>query len=91
VTPSPILRIAVVLLTAGAWIALEGSSVSAADKEKPLQFVDCVKACIHRMELAKAECASQEKPAHNFDANKCVLNTEDHVVDCIQACTPNTK
>jgi len=129
VNPSLLLRVAsVVLLTAGAWIVLEGSSVSAqlsgtdpikmfdqnngakvagaADEtapsavtlplqyaqkeEKPLQFADCVKACVHRMELAKAECAARETPAHNYDA-KCVLNIENQVVDCIRACTPSTQ
>jgi hypothetical protein len=92
VNPSLLLRVAsVVLLTAGAWIVLEGSSVSAAEKaEKPLPFADCVKACVHRMEMAKAECAARETPAHNYDA-KCVLNIENQVVDCIRACTPSTQ
>ena len=91
--PSLLLRTAsVVLLTAGAWIVLEGSSVSAAEKaEKPLPFVDCVKACIHGMEMAKAECAARETRTRNYDANKCVLSEENQVVECIRACTPSTQ
>ena len=135
--PSLLLRVAsVVLLTAGAWIVLEGSSVSAqssgtdqikmsdqdsdgsidlnrakvagtADETapsavrlplqyaqaevKPLPFADCVKACIHRMETAKAECAAREPPVHNYDANKCVLSEDTQVVECVRACNPSTQ
>ena len=123
-------------LTAGVWIVLEGSSVSAqssgtdqikmfdqdsdgsialnrakvagtadetapspvtlplqyAQKEvKPLPFVDCVKACIRRMETAKAECAAREPPAHNYDTNKCVLSEENQVVECVRACNPSAQ
>ena len=123
VNPSLLLRVAsVVLLTAGAWIVLEDSSVSAqssgtdlngakvagtadetapsavtlplqyAQKEvKTLPFADCVKACIHRMETAKAECAAQEPPVHNYDANKCVMSEDNQVVECVRACNPSTQ
>ena len=81
-----------VLLVTGAWIALEGSAVSAAEKEgKPIQFADCVKACIHGMEMAKAECAASQKRVHNYDVNKCVLGTETQVVECIRACKPSAQ
>jgi hypothetical protein len=96
--PPLLLRVAsVVLLTAGAWIVPE-ASVSAQSNEtapsaaKPsLQFVDCVKICIHRMETAKAECAARETPAHNYDTNKCVMGPEDQVVNCVRACNPSTQ
>jgi hypothetical protein len=122
VNPSLLLRVAsVAMLTAGAWIVLQGSSVSAqssgtdlngvkvagtADatappavtlplqyaqkEEKPLPFADCVKACIHRMEMAKAECVARQKKIHNYDANQCVLDTDTQVVECVRACTPST-
>ena len=92
--PSLLLRAAsLVLLTAGAAIVLEGTSVAAEPQkeDKSLQFADCVKACIHRMESAKAECAARETPTHNYDVNKCVLETDTQVVECIRACTPGTQ
>ena len=110
--PSPLLKVASVMLTVGAWIVLEGSPVAAQSSgtdldgtkvagaanetapsaaKPPLQFADCVKVCIHRMETAKAECATREPPAHNYDINKCVLGTEDEIVNCVRACNPSTQ
>ncbi len=98
--PNLLLRAAaVMLLTAGAWIVLEGSTVSAQTlpqqyaqkEEKSVPFGDCVRACIHRLEAAKAECAASEKKTHNYDVSRCVLDTETHVVDCIRACTPSAQ
>jgi hypothetical protein len=71
-------------------IVLEGSAVSAAD-QKPLPFADCVKACIHKMEEAKAECAARETRTHNYDVSKCTLSVDTQIVECIRACTPSAQ
>ena len=82
----------VVLLATGAWVVLEGSAVSAAENEKKLlPFADCVKACIHGMDMAKAECAARQTPVHNYDVNQCVLSTETEVVECVRACNPSAQ
>jgi hypothetical protein len=89
--PSLLLRVATVVLLTTAGIAGAADETAPSAAKPPLQFADCVKVCIHRMEMAKAECATREPPAHNYDINKCVLGTEDEIVNCVRACNPSTQ